>query len=99
MCAIGILRACIVNAFKQHAWISYDHDRQKLVCQLEPTLEGLPIQCDGYSNDAARAAYEGIQADTFDHILAIVPEFGLRVYLNPAGSDLVRLTRIEEAYL
>lgn len=31
--------------------------------------------------------YEGIQADVFDHLLAIVPEFGLRVFQNPTGED------------
>jgi miniconductance mechanosensitive channel len=37
------------------------------------------------------AEYEGIQADVFDHLLAIIPEFGLRIYQQPAGSDLANL--------
>ncbi|MFC1776684.1 hypothetical protein ACFL3I_04985 [Pseudomonadota bacterium] len=34
-----------------------------------------------------KANYEAIQADIFDHILAVVPEFDLRVYQNPTGAD------------
>ena len=32
--------------------------------------------------------YEKVQADVFDHVLAVIPEFGLRVFQNPAGSDV-----------
>lgn len=65
------------------------HDEMTLlVRQLEPTPQGLPIQVYCFTNVTAWAVYEGIQADIFDHLLSIAPEFGLRVYQEPAGSDL-----------
>jgi len=54
---------------------------------LQPTPNGLPIKIYVFSKDQVWANYEAIQADIFDHILAVVPEFDLRVYQNPSGSD------------
>ncbi len=50
--------------------------------------EGLPMEIYCFSNDTEWAAYEGIQDDIFDHVFAIAPEFGLRLYKRPAGADL-----------
>jgi miniconductance mechanosensitive channel len=47
-----------------------------------------------FSNDQAWANYEAIQADIFDHILAILPEFELRVFQNPTGGDFQRLSAL-----
>ncbi|MHC4439341.1 MAG: mechanosensitive ion channel family protein, partial [Planctomycetota bacterium] len=63
-----------------------------LVRHLEPTPNGLPIQIYVFSNDQVWANYEAIQADIFDHILAVIPKFELRVFQNPTGSDLHNLT-------
>jgi miniconductance mechanosensitive channel len=52
---------------------------------------GLPIEIYVFSNDQAWANYEGIQADIFDHIFATLPEFGLRPFQNPTGSDIASL--------
>ncbi len=62
-----------------------------LVRQLQPSGEGLPIEVYAFTNDTAWGAYEEIQADIFDHILAIAPEFGLRPYQRPTGRDLALL--------
>jgi len=62
------------------------------VRQLAPRPTGLPIEIYCFSNDQAWDRYESIQADIFDHILAIVPEFGLRIFQAPAGTDFDRLT-------
>ena len=62
-----------------------------LVRQLQPTEKGLPLEIYVFSNDQAWANYEAIQADIFDHILAIVPEFNLRVFPNPTGDDFNKL--------
>lgn len=62
-----------------------------LVRQLQPTEKGLPLEIYVFSNDQAWANYESIQADIFDHILAIVPEFNLRVFQNPTGDDFNKL--------
>ena len=62
-----------------------------LVRHLEPTQHGLPVQIYVFSNDQAWANYEAIQADIFDHLLAALPEFGLRVFQNPTGYDFKSL--------
>jgi miniconductance mechanosensitive channel len=58
-----------------------------LIRHLEPTPHGLPIQLYVFSNDQVWANYEAIQADIFDHLLAAVEEFELRVFQNPTGYD------------
>lgn len=64
-----------------------------LVRQLQPTELGLPLEIYVFSKDQRWANYEGIQADIFDHVLAILPEFDLRVYQNPSGHDVNELGR------
>ena len=63
-----------------------------LVRHLQPTAQGLPIEIYVFSSDKIWANYEAIQADIFDHILAAVPEFELRVYQQPSGNDLAALS-------
>ena len=75
---LGTFRAYVEQYLRHHPSIS--QDMTLLVRQLQPTAEGLPLEVYCFSNDTAWAAYEGIQADIFDHLLAILPEFGLRVY-------------------
>jgi miniconductance mechanosensitive channel len=58
-----------------------------LVRQLQPTEHGLPIEIYVFSKVQAWAKYEAIQADIFDHLLAVVPLFDLRVYQRPSGRD------------
>ena len=86
---IGTFRAYIYNYLKHHPKV---HDRMTLIVrQLQPGTEGLPIEIYCFSNDTDWAAYEGIQDDIFDHVFAIAPEFGLRLYQRPAGADLAGL--------
>lgn len=61
-----------------------------LTRQLAPGPEGVPIEVYCFSNDTAWANYEGFQADIFDHLIAILPEFGLRAFQAPGGSDFSR---------
>ena len=61
-----------------------------LTRQLAPGPEGVPIEIYCFSNDTAWANYEGFQADIFDHLIAVLPEFGLRPFQSPAGSDFAR---------
>lgn len=83
---IGTLRAYAINYLRQHPGVH--QDMTLLVRQLQPTAEGLPLEIYTFANDTAWANYEGIQADIFDHLLAILPEFGLRVFQSPSGYDL-----------
>ncbi len=59
-----------------------------LVRQLEPGEKGIPIQIYVFAKTTEWAVYEDIQANLFDHILAIVPEFDLRIFQNPSGADI-----------
>lgn len=63
-------------------------DMTFLVRQLPPSGEGIPIEIYVFSKDQRWAAYEHIQADIFDHLLAALPVFGLRVFQRPTGHDL-----------
>jgi len=83
---IGTFREYTVRYLRQHPNI---HKGMTLmVRQLNPTPQGLPLEVYVFSNDVAWVSYEGIQSDIFDHIMAIVPEFGLRLYQQPSGSDV-----------
>ncbi len=64
-----------------------------LVRQLEPTAQGLPMQLYAFTKSTQWADYEQVQADIFDHMLAILPEFGLRHYQQPSGWDFEKISR------
>jgi len=90
MTNIGTFRAYVVAYLRHHPMIN--QDMTFLVRQLQPTQHGLPIEIYVFSKDQVWANYESIQADIFDHILAVVPEFDLRVYQNPTGADFRMLS-------
>ena len=87
---IGIFRAYVVAYLKAHPQISDIHTF--LVRQLQSTEHGLPIEIYVFSSDTQWVNYEHIQADIFDHILSIVPEFELRVFQNVSGYDFQKLS-------
>ncbi|MHC4257301.1 MAG: mechanosensitive ion channel family protein [Planctomycetota bacterium] len=89
MTNVGTFRAYVIAYLKNHPKIN--QNMTFLVRQLHPTECGLPIEIYVFSSDTVWANYEAIQADIFDHILAVIPEFGLRVFQNPTGSDFSRL--------
>jgi len=60
-----------------------------LVRQLEPSENGLPLEIYCFTTTTAWGEYEGIQADIFDHLLAILPTFGLRLFQRPTGLDFL----------
>jgi miniconductance mechanosensitive channel len=86
---IGTFRAYIESYLKNHPGVH--QDMTLMVRQLAPTSEGIPLEVYCFTNTTAWQAYEGIQADIFDHLLAIVPEFGLQVFQNPSGKDMRHL--------
>jgi miniconductance mechanosensitive channel len=83
---VGTLRAYLIEYLKSHPGVR--QDMILLVRQLEPGPEGLPIEVYAFSADTRWVQHEGLQGDIFDHVLALVPEFGLRVYQKPSGADL-----------
>jgi len=86
---VGTFRAYVLSYLKAHPKI---HDQLTLIVrQLAPTSKGLPIEIYCFSNDTAWSNYEGIQSDIFDHLLSILPEFGLEAFQEPTGSDFQKL--------
>ncbi|NOQ45859.1 MAG: mechanosensitive ion channel, partial [Desulfobulbaceae bacterium] len=81
----GIFRAYVIAYLKQNPKLN--KDMTFLVRQLEPGPDGLPLQIYVFSNDQAWARYEAIQADIFDHLIAALPQFDLRVFQQPSGYD------------
>ncbi|MDX8341187.1 mechanosensitive ion channel [Draconibacterium sp. IB214405] len=88
---VGIFRKYLEVYLRQHPKIK--QDLTFLVRQLAPVGKGLPIEIYVFSNDQAWANYEAIQADIFDHIFAVIPEFELRVFQEPTGADLEKLIK------
>jgi miniconductance mechanosensitive channel len=86
---VGIFRKYLEVYLQQHPKINLD--MTFLVRQLQPTEKGLPIEIYVFSKDQEWANYEAIQADIFDHIFAVVPEFELKVFQEPSGSDISKI--------
>jgi miniconductance mechanosensitive channel len=84
---IGTFRAYIMAYLKSHPQIR--QDRTFLIRQLEPGDNGLPIEIYIFTDTTVWAEYEAIQADIFDHLLAVIPEFGLAPFQNSTGKESV----------
>ncbi len=82
---VGTFRAYITAYLRNHPMIK--QNMTFLVRQHQPGPHGLPLEIYVFCADTVWANYEAVQADIFDHILAVVPEFDLRVFQNPSGSD------------
>jgi len=91
---VGTFRAYIQAYLKNHPMIH--KDMTFLVRQLKPTETGLPIEIYVFSTDQNWVNYEGIQADIFDHLLAILPAFDLRVHQTPTVDDVAALRQTLE---
>lgn len=68
-----------------------NHELLCMVRQLQPTENGIPVQLYFFSAIKEWKAYEGVQSDVFNHVMAVIPEFDLYVFQNPSGIDLNRL--------
>lgn len=83
---IGTFRAYVEAYLRAHPGI---HQGMTLMVRtLEPTAEGVPMELYCFTATTAWVPYEGIQADIFDHLIAILPEFQLRIYQSPTGYDI-----------
>ncbi|MDX7018479.1 mechanosensitive ion channel, partial [Klebsiella aerogenes] len=81
MTNVGTFRAYVEAYLKNHPKI---HKQMTImVRQLAPTSEGLPIEIYAFTNTTVWVEYEAIQSDIFDHIFAILPQFGLRIHQSP----------------
>lgn len=83
---IGMFRLYLENYLRNHPGIR--HDFTIIVRQLQPTEKGLPIEVYAFTTEIQWEKYEAIQSDIFEHILAVIREFNIRVYQEPSGYDL-----------
>jgi miniconductance mechanosensitive channel len=82
---IGVFRAYLMGYLREHPAI---HDEMPfLVRQLQPSEKGIPIEIVGFSRLLDWTQYENLQSDIFDHILAVIPEFELRLFQNRTGEE------------
>jgi miniconductance mechanosensitive channel len=86
---LGTFRAYLTAYLKANANIH--SEMTQMVRHLQPGADGIPIEIYAFTNNTAWVVYEGIQADIFDHIFAVLPEFDLRVYQSPTGHDFQEL--------
>lgn len=92
---LGTFRAYVTKYLEQNP--NLRDDMTFLVRQLAPSAEGVPIEIYVFTSDIRWAYYEGIQADIFDHLLAVLPEFDLRIFQQPTGHDFSRLNARQSA--
>jgi len=83
---LGTFRAYVINYLNSHPRVHQGMIR--MVRHMPPGPEGLPVEVYCFTATTAWVEYEGIQADIFDHLLSILPEFGLRVFQVPSGNDM-----------
>lgn len=93
MTNLGVFRKYLEEYLRHHPKIH--QDMTFLVRHLQPDEKGIPIEIYVFSKDQEWAKYEAIQADIFDHILAVIPEFELSVFQFPTGNDLKKLVDID----
>jgi miniconductance mechanosensitive channel len=86
---IGVFRAYLASYLHNHPHV---HDEMTfLIRQLQPTDKGIPIEIYVFSKLQEWGKYEDLQSDIFDHVLAVIPEFELRVFQSPSGDDLQKI--------
>ena len=86
---LGVFRAYLTAYLKSLPVVNTELNC--MVRHLQPTDHGLPVELYFFSNVKDWIPYEAVQADVFDHVLAIIPEFDLRVFQSPSGADFKRL--------
>lgn len=85
---LGVFRAYLEIYLKSLPTTS--KELTHMVRQLQPTEKGIPLEVYLFSREKDWVLYENIQSDIFDHILAVIPEFGLRIFQNPSSRDIER---------
>jgi len=92
---LGTFRAYVEFYLNQHPGIA--QNQSLIIRQLQPTSEGLPLEIYAFTNTTVWKDYEAIQSDIFDHLIAIIPEFGLKVYQAPSGADFKQFSAVSAA--
>ena len=86
---LGIFRAYVVAYLNENPKLH--DDMTVMVRQRPPTPNGLPLEVYVFSKDTKLIDFEGVQADIFDHLLAALPYFDLRLFQYPTGDNLKTL--------
>ena len=83
---LQVFRRYVLQYIKEHPEVN--HELMQMVRQLQPTTEGLPIEIYCFAHTSDWVEYETLQSDLFDYLLAMIPQFNLRVFQRPSGNDL-----------
>ena len=86
---LHVFRNYLLNYLKNHP--RTHKELMIMVRQMQPTAEGLPLEIYCFTNTTVWPEYEQIQGEIFDYILAVIPEFGLRIFQRPSGNDLTNI--------
>ena len=86
---LTLFREWLEDWLRNHPAIN--QDMILLVRQLQPTAQGVPLELYFFSSDTAWISYEHLQAEIFEYLFALLPEFGLKAFQSPAGTDLHKM--------
>jgi miniconductance mechanosensitive channel len=90
---LGVFRHYAETFIKQHPLI--DKQQAFLVRHRPPEVNGLPLQILAFTSNNQMVPYENVQSEIFEHFLAIISEFGLKVFQQPTGDDLLASSRMK----
>ena len=90
---LGTFRAYLLTYLQNREDIR--QDLTMMVRQGQSSSNGIPIEVYAFTATTKWAEYENIQSDIFDHIFAVLPEFGLRLHQSPTGHDFSKLAKAE----
>lgn len=88
---IGVFRAYLTGYLKNNPLVH--QDMSLMVRQLQPTETGLPLEIYAFSKEQDWEKYEGIVSDIFDHVMAGIEFFDLKLFQNPSGADFQALAK------
>jgi miniconductance mechanosensitive channel len=87
---LGVFRAYLQRYLEHHPQL--DDKFTLMARQLDPTANGIPLEIYVFTKTTEWLKYEAIQSDIFDHIIAAIPYFDLRIFQNPSGDDYKETT-------
>ncbi len=88
----------VFRAYLQRYLESLPEVNKEMICMvrhLQPTEKGIPMELYFFSSIKDWVIYETIQADVFDHVLAVIPEFDLQIFQELSGSDVRMFVKTE----
>ena len=86
---LSLYRQYITHYLRTHPKVN--QELLLLVRLLQPTAQGIPVELYFFSANTLWVRYEALQAEVFDHVLAVTHRFGLRIFQSPTGLDLQKM--------